>query len=459
MTPAVTRSARRPGGAFWPWTFPLLMFAAAALALVAALVMVDRIGEQMIVEEARAAATAEHDYLAALGREEGLATLVETLNRRERLHGGGFRYSLTDAQGRPLAGASGLSNPRGAPNAWRVVQTGADGGQTQWQVVASALPSGARLQVAQNLDRRTAFRTAVFRGSAFAIVLASSACIAVGLALNGMLLTRARAIADTAARIADGDMRARVATYEPGDVFDRLGVSINQMLARIEELMTGMRTVTDSLAHDLRTPLTRLRGSLARAMAPELSEAERIAAVEQAQDEADRALATFSALLDIAQAETGLSRETMTTVDLTRLTVDLAELFGPMLEDAGQAFHLELPSEPVLARAHELLLRQAVGNLLHNASRHAGEGAKVMLQLAAAGPSLQIVVSDDGPGVPQADRGRVQQRFVRLDKARSTAGSGLGLAIVAACAKLHGGAFVLEDNHPGLRAVLTLARG
>jgi signal transduction histidine kinase len=454
VTPRV-RPGRR-GGVLWPWTFPLLMFVAAAAALVAALVIVDRIGERMIVEEAQAAATAEHDYLVALGREEGLAILVESLNRRERLHGGGFRYSLTDAQGKPLAGVSGLTRPAGAAGAWRVMQTGADGGQTQWQVVASALPSGARLQVAQNLDRRAAFRTAVFRGSALAILLASGACIAVGLALNGMLLSRARAIADTAARIAAGDLRARVATHEPGDVFDRLGLSINQMLGRIEELMTGMRTVTDSLAHDLRTPLTRLKGALARAMAPGLSDAERIAAVEQAQAEADRALATFSALLDIAQAETGLSRETMTTVDLGKLVPDVAELFGPLLEDAGQSFRVETPPLPVMARAHELLLRQAIGNLLHNASRHAGEGAEVVLALATPGNEAQVIVADNGPGVPEADRGRVQERFVRLDKARSTQGAGLGLAIVAACAKLHDGAFVLEDNHPGLRAVLTL---
>jgi signal transduction histidine kinase len=434
------------------------MLAAAAAALGAALLMVDRIGERMLVEETQAAALAEHDYLVTLGREEGLAALVESLNRRERLHGGGFRYSLTDAQGRPLAGVSGLSRPKGAPNHWRVVQTGADGGQTRWQVVASDLPSGAHLQVAQSLERRNAFRAAVFRGSALAIILSCSACIAMGLALNGLLLSRARVIAETAARIAEGDITARVATHDPGDVFDRLGDSINRMLGRIEELMTGLRTVTDSLAHDLRTPLTRLKGALARATAPGLSEAERIAAVEQAQGEADRTLATFTALLDIAQAETGLSRETMTEVDLNALAADVAELFGPLLEDAGQSFDLDLPAGPTPARAHELLLRQAIGNLLHNASRHAGAGAKVVLELAQRGGHiLQVVVSDDGPGVPAADRGRVQQRFVRLDGARSTQGSGLGLAIVAACAKLHGGEFVLEDNRPGLRAVMTLA--
>jgi signal transduction histidine kinase len=324
-------------------------------------------------------------------------------------------------------------------------------------VVARALPTGERLAVAQNLDRRRAFRAAVFRGSAWAIVLATSACIAAGLGLNALLLARAQAIADTAARIAAGDMSARVATHDPGDVFDRLGISINQMLGRIEELMTGLRTVTDSLAHDLRTPLTRMKGALGRAMAPDLPEAERLAAVEQAQAEADRALATFTALIDIAQAETGLSREMMAEVDLSALAADVGELFGPVLEDAGQTFRIESPG-PVVVCVHELLLRQAVGNLLHNAARHAGAGADVVLSVLDGPETVQVVVADNGPGVPEADRGRVQERFVRLDKARSTAGSGLGLAIVAACAKLHRGALVLEDNHPGLRAVLSIAR-
>jgi len=451
---------RRPpfGLSVWPWSFALLMFLAAAAALVAALVLVDQTGERIIEAEAQAAARAEHDYLISLEREEGLAALVDTLNLRERLKGGGFRYSLVDARGVPIAGSAELARPSRSASSWRVVQAGANGGQTRWQVVASALPSGERLLVAQNLDLRRAFRAAVFRSSALAIVLASGACIAAGLALNSMLLSRASAIADTAARIAGGDLAARVRTHEPGDVFDRLGVSINRMLVQIEDLMTGLQTVTDSLAHDLRTPLSRLKGALIRAMAPGLSEAERIAAVELAHAEADRTLATISALLDIAQAETGLSREALAEVDIAALTAEVAELFSPLLEDARQSFRIRIPDARVMARTHELLLRQAIGNLLHNASRHAGEGASVALELLEGPEKLEIVVADNGPGVPEADRGRVQQRFVRLDQARSTQGSGLGLAIVAACAKLHRGELLLEDNHPGLRAVLRLAR-
>jgi signal transduction histidine kinase len=435
------------------------MLAGAAVALVLALVLVDRIGERLIEEEAKSAALAERDYMAAMAREQGLTALIDTMNRRERVAGhGGFRYALTDAQGRPIAGAAGLSGLSPPSASWRVVQTGADGRSTRWQVVAENLPSGSRILVAQNLDRRRAFRIAVFQASGLAIVMAAGACIAVGLALNGMLLRRAGAIARTAERIAGGDLGARVETHEPPDVFDRLGLSLNAMLHRIDELMTGLRTVTDSIAHDLRTPLTRLKGALARALQPDVTEIERVEAIQQAHDEADRALATFSALLDIARAETGLSRDMMSWVDLAALALGVAELFAPAIEDAGQVFAVEVPANPVVMRCHELLLRQALGNLLHNAVRHAGPGALVTLALLDQGGEVRLTVSDTGPGVPEHDRGRVQERFVRLDPARSTPGSGLGLAIVAACAKLHGGRFLLEDNDPGLRAVLVLTR-
>jgi signal transduction histidine kinase len=181
-------------------------------------------------------------------------------------------------------------------------------------------------------------------------------------------------------------------------------------------------------------------------------------AVETAHAEIDRTLATLSAMLDIARAESGLSKEMMQPVDLNLLLTDVAEVFAPMLEDAGQVLSVALPSLPVIIRAHQGLLRQAVGNLLHNASLYAGPRAKVTLSVEEDEAVVRIVVADDGPGVPAHQAGRVQERFVRLDPARGVGGSGLGLAIVAACAKLHGGALKLEDNRPGLRAALDLSR-
>jgi signal transduction histidine kinase len=166
----------------------------------------------------------------------------------------------------------------------------------------------------------------------------------------------------------------------------------------------------------------------------------------------------FTALIDIARAESGLSREMMQSLRLDELVLDVASLFAPVLEDAGQRLDIR-PMSPLVVDGHEQLLRQAVGNLLFNAARHAGSGTMVTLAVLSGAGVAEIVVADNGPGIPEEHRGRVKDRFVRLDEARGGSGSGLGLSIVAAAAKLHGGELRLEDNRPGLRAVLTLARG
>ena len=188
----------------------------------------------------------------------------------------------------------------------------------------------------------------------------------------------------------------------------------------------------------------------------------KVDAIEVAHREVEHVLATLSAMLDIARAETGLSREMMAEVDVAALVEELSDFFTPVIEDADQDLVFHAPAHPVIAVAHEALLRQAVGNLLHNASLYAGEGAVVRVAVEEpddAGGLVRIVVADTGHGVPEDQMGRVKERFVRLDPARTTQGSGLGLAIVAACGKLHGGGLRLEDNHPGLRAVLEVARG
>ena len=264
---------------------------------------------------------------------------------------------------------------------------------------------------------------------------------------------------DAADRIAGGDLSARAPVGAADDAFDHIAVALNAMLARIEALMTGMQSVTDSLAHDLRSPLTRLRAALSEALAPEADETRRLDLIETAHGECERVLATFGALLDIARAESGVSREMLAPLDAAATVAEVAELFAPVVEDAGQTLTVRTPPEPVTMSGHDLLLRQALGNLLHNAVRYAGAGARIELALEEDAESVRFVVADDGPGVPAEARDRVQERFVRLDASRSSPGSGLGLAIAAACAKLHDGRLTLEDNGPGLRATLIASRG
>ncbi|HEX7885752.1 MAG TPA: HAMP domain-containing sensor histidine kinase [Phenylobacterium sp.] len=441
-----------------PWFWPAAAALVALAAVVMGLLIVDRLGERAIARQQTAMASAARDYFVAFARDEGVKALAETLNHHASLGpADGFRYALEDRSGHMLAGADVVSSLDAPDAGWRTVAEPDSSPRRLWRVLAQPLGGGYTLLVAEDLTARDALRAAVFRGSALAVLITAFGAAAAGFALNAMLLRRTRAIAHTAERIAGGDLSARAPVHPDGDVFDDLGASVNVMLSRIEDLMTGMRTVTDSIAHDLRSPLTRMKGALARAADPDVPEASRTQALDDAQAEADSVLATLNALLDIAHAESGLSRENMQQIDVSALVLNIAELFAPVIEDAGQTLVTEAPSYPVLARAHPALLRQAVGNLLHNAVIHAGAGATVVVRVDEAGPGrARISVADDGPGVPAEHLGRVQERFVRLEVSRTTTGSGLGLALVAACAKLHGGRLVLGDNQPGLVAALEL---
>jgi signal transduction histidine kinase len=431
----------------------LVLFASAV-----ALVVVYRTGERIILGRERAEALAERDLLEELYQEQGLKALISSVARRSRYATQGERYGLFNARGAPLAGDMNTFSRAFLDADWRKVRL-PEPNTTTLHVNTSVLPDGSRLVVGRDLSNLRQFERSTLYGFGAALGIVLLAALLAGIALNALILHRVEAIAATAERIAAGDLSARTLIADRRDPFGRVGASLNAMLDRIEALMVGMRTVTDSLAHDLRSPLTRMKGALARALQPGAGEEERLDAVETAHAEIERTLATLSAMLDIARAESGLSKAMMQAVDLNRLVTDVAEVFAPMLEDAGQVLSLELPSLPIIIRAHQDLLRQAVGNLLHNASLYAGTGARVTVSLEEEGEGfVRVIVADDGPGVPASQAGRVQERFVRLDPARGVGGSGLGLAIVAACAKLHGGALKLDDNRPGLRAVLDLSR-
>jgi signal transduction histidine kinase len=238
------------------------------------------------------------------------------------------------------------------------------------------------------------------------------------------------------------------------------------MLARIEQLMAGLREVSDNIAHDLKTPLNRLRNRVEEALREPHNEVAYRHALERTIEEADELIKTFNALLSIARLEAGAGGENRETLDVSALVHDVAELYEPVAEERGITLKSDV-AEPIVMRADRQLLGQAIANLIDNALKygapskaHGGNGLapEVEVRARAVNGGVEIVVTDRGPGVPAPDRGRVLDRFVRLEASRSEPGSGLGLSLVAAVARLHGGSLRLEDNEPGLRVVLTLPK-
>ncbi|MBX9701442.1 MAG: HAMP domain-containing histidine kinase, partial [Acetobacteraceae bacterium] len=278
-----------------------------------------------------------------------------------------------------------------------------------------------------------------------------------GLVVGRGVARRAAAMGAALEGVQEGDLGRRLPVTGGSDEFDRLAARINATLDRLQAAMATLRQVTDDIAHDLRTPLSRLRQRLegaARGVGP--ADAWR-AEAETAIAECDAILDLFAALLRIAQVESGAGlRAGFAPFDLSALLESVAEAYAPAAEERGQALAADIPPG-IGATGDRTLVAQMLANLVENAVRHGRAGGRVGLALrppAAAGAGAMVVIQDDGPGIPAAERDRVFRRFVRLDAARATPGSGLGLALVRAVAELHGAEVALEDAGPGLRAVL-----
>lgn len=276
----------------------------------------------------------------------------------------------------------------------------------------------------------------------------------------GFLLTRAalrpvEAIRRAAQRIIDGDLKHRIPVRSPGDEFDRLSTTLNAMLDRIERLIASVRGATDNIAHDLRSPLTRHRARLEAAQREPPDPAQLPAWIDDSLADLDRVLATFQSLLRIASVESGLLRQEFAPCDVGRLVTDAAEYIEPLVDERQQQLALSITPGPLMS-GHRHLLFQMLINLLDNAVKYGPAGGTVTLAARPDDGGWRIDVADAGPGIPEAERGRVFERLHRLDASRQTPGLGLGLALVRAVVDLHRGTVVIEDNAPGTRFVVRL---
>jgi signal transduction histidine kinase len=359
-------------------------------------------------------------------------------------------YLLEDAKGRKLAGNIGPLTRRVGPSMLRVPL---DGRLRDVRAYGYRLADGGYLLIGQDTFALRELEEVIAR--AFSVGLVATLLLAVigGAIVSATVLRRVESVSRTARAIVGGDLGQRVPVRGTHDEFDTLAASVNAMLDRIEDLMRSMRQVSNDIAHDLRTPLTRLRHGLERARGRGLSVEQLEAILGASITQIDSILETFAALLRIAQIEAGDSRLPARPFDVSSVLSSVVEDFSPAAEDHGHQITADIESGVTVLGDRELFIQMVV-NLLDNAIRHTPRGAQISVQAKACGAEFEVAVSDTGHGIPAPEREQVLRPFYRLEASRTTEGNGLGLSLVAAIAKWHHAVLTLSDNHPGLRVAL-----
>ena len=424
---------------------------------------------RLITEQITNRVNLEVNLLREQYEQGGIRRLVTIIDQRSRRPGSNL-LMVTTPTGEELAGNVGslepgvLDHPGWFELSYRRAEA-SDESQHRALVRVVELPSGFRILVGRDLEERERIYAIISNAGRWSFALVVVLGLAGGFFVSRRVLRRVDAMTETAHTIMAGDLSGRLPVAGTGDELDRLAENLNAMLERIEALMRGLKEVSDNIAHDLKTPLTRLRNRCEQALRGAKRDTDYRATLESTIAESDELIRTFDALLMIARAEAGHARDNMAEFDAAEIVRDVGELYEPLADEKGLALKVEAPlSAPV--RGNRELVSQALANLVDNAIKYAGPetsktngaAAEIVVGAGADGERITLTVADHGPGIPEADRGRVVERFVRLEQSRSEPGSGLGLSLASAVARLHGGELKFEDNHPGLKSIIALPR-
>ncbi|HSP49608.1 MAG TPA: ATP-binding protein [Pseudolabrys sp.] len=428
---------------------------------------------RLITEQITDTVNAEITGLSEQYRLGGIRRLVIVVDTRARRPGSSL-YLVTTFAGEALAGnvtalAPGiLDNPGWTETVYRRLDETETAEHPDHNALVQVfqLPGGFRLLVGRDLDERERLYHIVLSAGRWSVALVIVLGLVGGLFVTRRVLRRVDAMTETTRTIMAGDLGGRLPVAGTGDELDRLAENLNVMLERIEALMYGLKEVSDNIAHDLKTPLTRLRNRTEEALRTAKSEGEYRAALEGIIEDSEGLIRTFNALLMIARAESGQARDDMSEFDAAEIAHDVGELYEPLAEQKGIALKVEADASAKVKGNRELV-SQALANLVDNAIKYTepheravnGVTPEIVVRALNEGDRILLTVADSGPGIPEADRARVVERFVRLEQSRSQPGSGLGLSLASAVARLHGGDLTLEDNQPGLKSVIALPRG
>jgi signal transduction histidine kinase len=385
-------------------------------------------------------------------RSGGFDGLLRTIRERDNWRQARrLIYLVLDASNNRLAGA--MSAVPAGPG-WSELKFEEPSGEVgNLRVLAAKLDGGGLLAVGKSTEQLDEIRTAILNAFAAAFGAVLVVGIVGGFALSMLFLSRVETITRTAEAIIAGDLSQRIPTRGTDDDFDRLALTLNRMLDRIADLIDSLKQVSSDVAHDLRTPLSRLRQELEAAQRHLESPAQHEAVLASAIANVDEILATFSALLRIAQIGAGTRRAGFRELDLSSIFTTVVEAFGPAAEDAGKSMRDHIVPNIRINGDRELLV-QLLANLVENAIRHTPDGTRIEVLLGREGDRIVGCVADNGPGVPASESERIFRRFYRLECSRSSSGSGLGLSMAAAISELHGIKLEAQDNGPGLRMVL-----